>query len=339
MNNYHHLTLEEREKLFCWRESKVTLREIAKRLNRNPGTITRELKRNATGIGKRSNEYLIFRYVPCKAEKKALKRAVKQRYKAPLKCPEIFLYVREHLRPPYFWTPEEIAGRLSIIHPGLSIDDDTIYRYVYGEKARGMKLWKYLRLHRKRRMKHNGRKVKGSTRLKNILSISQRPEKANTRQEEGHWETDNMGAIKTDRTVVSTTVERKTRIIRLRKLSDLKASTKRKILITQIRKEAFPFQKTMTIDRGPENSEHETFTRKTNMPVYACNAYHSWEKGSVENGIGRLRFFIPKGSSVDNITQKQLNIVEGIMNNTPRKCLDFLTPNEAYERILTDSNI
>ena len=94
----------------------------------------------------------------------------------------------------------------------------------------------------------------------------------------------------------------------------------------------------MTIDRGPENSDHEAFTRQTEMPVYACNPYHSWEKGSVENSIGRFRFFIPKGTSVDNLTQKQLDTIEGVMNNTPRKVLGYLTPNEAYERILIDSN-
>lgn len=338
MNSYNHLTLEEREKLFVWHESGVSIRKIGKRLNRNPGSISRELKRNATGIGKRSREYLIFKYIPCKAQVKSEKRALKQRTKAPLKCPEIFLYVRIHLRKPYYWTPEEIAGRLSLDHPNLSIDDETIYRYIYGRKQRFMKLWVHLRHHRKRRMKHQGRKVKGCGRLPTALPIEKRPEGANTRQEAGHWETDNVGAIKTDRTVISATVERKSRIVRLGKLKDLKAGTKRKLLVARFKKENTLFQKTMTIDRGPENSEHARFTKQTTMPVYACNPYHSWEKGSVENSIGRLRFFIPKKSSVDQLTQKDLILIERIMNNTPRKCLSYLTPNEAYEKILIDSH-
>ncbi len=338
MEKYTHLTLEEREKLFVWHEAKVTIQEIGRRLNRNPGTISRELKRNKTGNGKNSREYLIFRYVACRAQKKAEKRALKQRTKAPLKCPEIFLYVREHLRKPYYWTPEEIAGRLSLDHPELSIDDETIYRYIYGKKQRQMKLWVHLRHHRKRRMKHHGRKIKGCGRLPTALPIEQRPETANTRQEEGHWETDNVGTIKTDKTGISASVERKSRVFRLRKLKDGKAGTKRKILVAQIKQEDQRMRKTMTIDRGSENSQHEEFTNQTTMPVYACNPYHSWEKGSVENTIGRARFFIPKGSSVDHLTQKDMTRIEHIMNNTPRKILGYLTPNELYEKIVNDSH-
>lgn len=338
MKKYQQLALSEREQLFVWHEAKVGIREIGRRLKRDPGTISRELKRNASGSGKISHEYLIFRYLPCKAQEKAEKRLLKQRTKAPLKCPEIFLYVREHLRKPYYWTPEEIAGRLPLDHPDLSIDDETIYRYIYGRRQRFMKLWLHLRHHRKRRMKHHGRKVKGCGRLSTALPIEQRPKLANTRQEAGHWETDNIGTIKTDKTGISASVERKSRVVRLRKLTDGKAGTKRRVLVTQIRKEDPWMRKTMTIDRGSENSQHERFTRQTRMPVYACNAYHSWEKGSVENGIGRSRFFIPKGSSVDRLTQKDLTRIENIMNNTPRKILGYLTPNETYERVLKDSH-
>lgn len=334
MNKYHHLNLEEREKIFVWHEKGVGVNEIGRRLKRNPGTISRELRRNATGKGKNNREYLIFRYVACKADVKAKKRAIKQRTKAPLKCPEIFLYVREHLRSPYFWTPEEITGRLSFDHPELSIDDETIYRYIYGKRQQSMGLWQHLRLHRRKRMKHHGRKVK--SRLPTALKIEDRPEGANARSEAGHWETDNIGTIKTDKTGISASVERKTRVVRLRKLKDLKSETKRIALVAQINKENSLMKKTMTIDRGPENSQHEEFTSETQMPVYACNPYHSWEKGSVENSIGRSRFFIPKGKSIDHLTQKELTRIEKIMNNTPRKILGYLTPNEVYAKIIID---
>ncbi len=331
MKKYNHLCLEEREKMFAWREMGVSMREIARRLKRGPSTISRELRRNKTGEGKRSHEYFISKYVPCRAQKKADKRALKQRTKAPLKEPFIFLYVREHLRQPSFWSPEEIAGRLSLDHPGYSIHHETIYRYIYGKKARGMKLWKLLKLHRKKRMKHHGRKVQ-QCRLPNALPLEERSIAANTRVESGHWETDNVGAIKTDKTVISATVERKDRVIRLDKLTDLKAKTKREALVDRFTKEPPLMKKTMTIDGGPENSEHPEFTLQTDMPVYKCNPYHSWEKGSVENSIGRLRFFIPKGTSVDHLTQEYLDQIASIMNSTPRKCLGFLTPNEAYKK-------
>lgn len=337
MKTYKHLSLEEREKLFVLNEKGLSLRKIARSLRRDVSSLSRELKRNKTGEGKRSHEYFIAKYVPCRAQKKAEKRAIKQRTKAPLKNPFVFLYVREHLRKPFYWSPEEIAGRLSLDNPEYKITPETIYRYIYGKKARGMKLWKHLRLHRKRRMKVNGRKVK-AVRLPTALKIEERPEAANQRAEGGHWETDNVGTIKTDKTGISASVERKSRIIRLRKLSDQKARTKQETLVAQVKQEDQKMQKTMTIDRGAENSEHEKFTEETHMPVYACNPYHSWEKGSVENAIGRSRYFITKGKSVDRLTQNELTEIENIMNNTPRKILGYLTPNEAYGRIVTGTD-
>jgi IS30 family transposase len=332
MQTYTHLTLAEREILYAEQRTGTSLRDIAKRLGRSHTSLSRELKRNI----KYGNEYFQNEYLPCKAQALSDKRAAKQRQKAPLKEPLIFLYVREHLRKPYYWTPEEIAGRLPLDHPGYTIDDETIYRYIYGKRQRQMKLWQHLRLHRKRRLKKAGRKVKGNKRIASALPIEDRPEKANTREEAGHFETDNVGTIKTDKTGISATVERKVRVIRLRKLKDQKARTKRRVLVAQMKREDKRMRKSLTIDGGPENSEHQQFTKATAMPVYKCNAYHSWEKGSVENGIGRLRFFIPKGVSVDHLTQQDLDSIEAIMNNTPRKCLGYLTPNEMLERILSD---
>lgn len=324
---YQHFDLEERENIFAWKEAGISLRTIAKRLGRNVGNISREIKRN-TRYGKK--------YIPCHAHKRAVRVGERQRYKAPLKEPLVFLYVREHLRKPYKWSPETIAGRLSIDCPGYTIDDDTIYEYVYGKKQKRKKLWNLLRLHRKRRMKHHGRKVKQYARLATAIPIKDRPQEINERKSAGHWETDNMEGKKSDTTGVSVTVDRLTKIIRLRKLSDHKAATKTTALIPQLQQDK---AKTVTLDRGPENSDHETITKTTNVLVYGCEPYHSWEKGTVENTVGRVRWFIPKGSSVDGINQKRLDQIEDQMNNTPRKILGFLTPNEFNARIQTASTI
>ncbi|RJQ25311.1 IS30 family transposase [Candidatus Parcubacteria bacterium] len=328
MRTYHHLSLEEREKLFARKESRESLREIARRLGRSHSSLSRELKRH-TKYGKN--------YLPCIADRRSTIWADRQRYRAPLKCPLVFLYLRKHLRKPYYWSPEQIAARLSIDYPEYSFNDETIYRYIYSQrsKTRGMKLWQHLTFHRKRRMKKHGRKVK-AVRLPTALPIEMRPEAANTRCEAGHWETDNVGTVTTDKTGISATVERKSRVMRIRKLKDQKSQTKRKALVIQLKHENQTLRKTMTIDRGSENSQHEKFTKQTMMPVYACNSYHSWEKGSIENGIGRLKKFVPKKQSVDNLTQKDLTRIENIMNNTPRKCLGYLTPNEMLERILAN---
>lgn len=328
MKTYHHLSLEEREKMYAWKEKGLSLRAIAVKLRRNVGTISREFKRNAK-YGKV--------YLPCRADRKAKKRGFKQRYRAPLKNPLVFLYVRVKLRD-HKWSPETIAGRLPIDYPGFSIDDETIYRYVYGRKQARMKLWKKLALHRRRRMKRNGRKVKSFGRLSEAISIDNRPESVNNRTRPGDWETDNMEGRRSDDSAISVSVDRLVRVVRIRKLADHTAGEKADVLTVQFKKEKPILRGTLTVDRGVENSYHQRITEIHSMPVYACNSYHSWEKGSVENMIGRIRRYIPKGRSVDGITQERLDFIEEKMNNTPRKILGYLTPNEYLEKILTASN-
>lgn len=323
---YHHLSLEERERMYGWKKEGKSFRWIAKRLNRNVGSIAREWHRH-TRYGRP--------YLPCRAHRRAARWADRQRYQAPLKYPLIFLYVREHLRPPYSWSPETIAGRLPIDHLGNTIGVETIYRYIYGKKQRRMTLWNHLLRHRRKRMIRHGRKVKQYGRLATAIPIALRPNEANRRLTLGHWETDNMEGVRSDKTVVSVTVDRLTRVTRIRKLANHTAHTKAQILIDQFR---YDQGRTLTVDRGAENSDHETITNKTGIPVYACNPYHSWEKPTVENTVGRVRRYVPKGVSIDEIPEDIFLAVEGIMNTTPRKVLGFLTPNEVMEKIQSASS-
>ena len=244
MQTFKHISLEEREKYFLWKNQGVSLREIGRRLGRSHSTFVREPKRNAK-YGKP--------YIPCRADRKAERCAFKQRYKAPLKNPLIFLYVRTKLGDEK-WSPETIAGRLSIDHPGFSIDDETIYRYVYGRKQARMKLWENLVLHRRRRMKKNGRKVKAFGRLSEAIPINIRPEIINNRERPGDWETDNMEGKRSDDTSVSVTVDRMLKIVRIRKLADHTAATKKDALLVQFKKEDPLLRGSVTVDRGPENS-------------------------------------------------------------------------------------
>lgn len=321
---YHHLNLEERECLYGWKIEGKSFRWIAKKLGRNVGSITREWQRH-TRYGRP--------YLPCRADRRAARWAERQRYQAPLKYPLIFLYVREHLRPPYSWSPETIAGRLPIDHPGYIIGVETIYRYIYGRKQKRMKLSKYLLLHRKKRMKKYGRKVTNRGEVVHAISISKRPKSIEKRKRRGHWETDNMEGVKSDHTGVSVTVERMSRVTRLRKLADHTAATKTDVLLDQFSHEPEGCRKTMTLDNGPENKDGGRFQRETTMVVYKTTPYHSWEKGTVENTVGRVRRYIPKKTSVDCVTQHKLDTIEERMNNTPRKVLGFLTPNEVYGKM------
>jgi len=311
--NYRHLDLEERERLYALREQGKSLRSIAKILKRSQSSLTRELQRNI----KYGREYFKNEYLPCKAQKLAEKRSAKQRYKAPLKNPETFLYVRKHLRKDG-WSPETIAGRLRLDHPELSICHETIYQYIYAKrtKTRGMHLEQYLTLKRKRRMKQNGRSVHRHSKIPEAVSIDLRPKAVQKRKQLGHWETDNVIGKQTDKTALSVTVERKTRFTIITKLKDRTAATKTTALINRLQ---VYVTKTLTTDNGAENTNHQQIANTLDLAMYFCHPYHSWEKGTVENTNGRIRRYIPKGVSIESITDEYIAALEEKLNHTPRK--------------------
>ena len=283
MSKYSHLTLEERELMWGLDQQGVSLREIAMRLGRNHSTISRELKRNAK-YGKV--------YIPCKAHERSVKRGEKQRRQAPLKNTAIILYVREKLR--LKWSPETIAGRLRIDIPRETIDDETIYRYIHHPRNKRRKLWQYLTHARKKRMKKEGRHVQRDSKIPDAVMIDKRPKSIGTREYSGHWESDNMVGKQMDKMAVSVSTERLTRLTILSKVSK---KSEGKVNGLTYRLGVYPkkFRKTVTVDNGAENTNHTDITRTLDMNVYFCHPYHSWEKGTVENTIGRIRRYILKG--------------------------------------------
>lgn len=327
MNGYSHLSLEERERLYGWRQKGLSLREIARRFNRSHGTLVRELGRN-TRYGRA--------YLPCLAQKRAVRVGVKQRYQAPLKCPFVFLFVREKLR--LGWSPETIAGRLKLKYPKYSITDETIYRYVYGSKQKRMKLWRHLTLGRKKRRVKQGRQVHRSTKIPEATSIDVRPREANERTTLGHWETDNMEGVRSDDSVVSVTVDRLARLTLLSKMVDRTAESKTHVVVNRLSDFPPSLKQTITADNGAENTQHKRISQQLHLTgMYFCHPYHSWEKGTVENTIGRVRRFFPKGKSLDHLTDEEIAVVEHSINSTPRKCLGFLTPYEKMDELLNNS--
>ena len=323
--------MEERERIFGFLQKGLSLRAVSNLVHRNVGTISRELGRHSK-YGKK--------YLPCHAQREAARIGMRQRRRSALKNPVVFLYVRTKLRNE-LWSPEIIAGRLPIDHPGESICFETIYRYIYqNPRTKIDRLWQYLELHRRKRMVKNGRKVKEYTKLTEAIPIQNRPEHINNRSEIGHWETDNMEGKRSDKTAISVTIERILRLTKLTKLEGHTASVKTDAVISRLKEEREINQnlvRSITFDRGPENSGYKEIGEKLRVEIYACNPYHSWEKGGVENMNKRIRRFIPKGSSVEFITQQYLNILETKLNSTPRKVLNYLTPFEFQRKIVLTS--
>lgn len=323
MSQYHQLSLSERERMYALQTAGFSLRAVARRLGRSPATISRELRRNAK----------YFRpYLPYRADNLARKRGERQRYQAPLKCPFVFLYVRKKLRETD-WSPETIAGRLHLEHPEYGIDDETIYRYIYSRKGKRFKLWQHLLKAHRRRYHWKGRTLR-KDRVNPQFSFENRPEEVGGRLVVGHWETDDVGGPKTESKALSVTVERLTRVTRISLLPNQTGVNKTKALKRELKDYAkIGLVKTVTCDRGRENSKYQSTMKQLKTTVYFCNAYHSWEKGIVKNMNGRIRRYIPKKTSLENLTQRQITSLENILNNTPRKCLNFLTPNERMAQI------
>jgi len=306
------LSLVEREKIYGWLQLGKSYRDIALHLGRDHTSISREISRN--------RNQLTGEYLPCRAQAKADKREIHQRRKAPLKNPLIFVYVRRKLR--MGWSPETISGTLPLDHPGSSICMETIYQYIYNkQKHPKERLFEYLVFHRKRRMKKHGRKVQ-SCRIPGRIGIEQRPAHIQLRAEFGHGETDLMEGLRTDKQVVSVTVERKTRYVQLQLLGSKTSLLKQSAIKNDV---AVLKLKSLTTDNGKENTSHQQWGIKT----YFTTPYHSWEKGSVENTIGRLRRYIPKKVSITQLTKEEVRYIQWEMNNTPRKCLNYLTPAQA----------
>ncbi len=330
MAKHCHISLLEREKMSVLLAQGVSYRGIAKILGKTHTTWSREHKRNILKQGKNKGEYL-----PCKAQAKADKRSADQHHQAPLKKPLIFLYVREHLRD-FHWSPETIHGRLPLDHPGESICIETIYQYIFKPSVRRMfHLERFLTLQRTKRRKKIGRSVQ---RYANAgipaLHISERSTEAISRHISGHWETDNMEGKRSDRLCVSATVERKTRYTLLGVLENKTAVEKTNSVIGGLSSFPKSLLKTLTSDNGKENSYCQLTKSVLGTEVYKTTPYHSWEKGTVENTIGRLRRFLPKGQTLTGLTSEYLQLIQDQMNNTPRKCLKFRTPQEVMNKEL-----
>ncbi len=324
-----HLTLENRIEIYRLKSEGRSIRSIGRQIGRDHSVVSRELSRNSKPF---STEYK-----PVKAHQISQHRAKIQRQQAPLKNPKVFLYVRDKLRNSK-WTPEQISGRLPRDLPGESISYETIYQYIYGLGRRD-KLWLHLvRHHKKRKRKKNYQASKKKSKLKNAVSIEKRPTKANNRSQIGHWETDLMESKRGVNANVSAHIERKTRYTKLEKLSDKKAKTKYKSMqktlkmLQSVSKSRKPIIKSVTYDNGSENANHYKLSKNMGIKGYICHPYHSWEKGSVENAIGRVRRFIPKGTDITTVSEKYLQQIENWINNSPLKCLNWLTPNEAMEQ-------
>ncbi len=313
-----HLTHGERENIFLYLNQGYSNREIGERIGRSHTTIGREIEKNKGPDGK---------YLPSLAQKKSLERKTLANKQNPLKNKRTLNYTKEKLQEG--WSPEQISGRIGKDVSGFSISHEAIYQYIYAKENKHLGLWVYLRRKQPARVEKEGRKSKREI-IPNRTFIDERPNHVETRKEIGHWESDLMEGKKSDKPAVSVTTERKSRMTILSRVESKEAKAKAEATIRQMQKLPPGFRKSITFDNGSENARHEEMAEALNLKTYFTHPYHSWEKGTVENMIGLVREFFPKRESLEDITQRELNLAAQLLNNRPRKCLGFKTPYEVF---------
>ena len=325
-NKYKQLNIEEREtiQLGIWR--KKSIRMIAKELGRSPATISRELKRNCP-----QNRMV---YTPRVAQAKAKQRIQKRASRYRLKNPLIREYVIAKLKDNY--SPEQIAGRLSVDYPKWKISHETIYQFIYSQYYRqghgdciGIDLRIYLKLrHKVRHRKYIPFRSK-RLKIKDAVSINERPKSIDLRKIIGHWEGDSV-VSRQSKAGLNTLVERKSGLVFISKIKNGTARVTAKTVVERLMILPAKKRQTLTLDNGSENAGHKTITEELGVKCYFANPYHSWERGSNENTNGLIRYYLPKKTDFKLISEKRIKQIENILNNRPRKRLNWLTPLEVF---------
>ena len=313
---YKQLTSDERDLIAVHHANGFSLSDIAGMLSRNKSTISRELSRNSSKSSKT--------YLSSQAHKRAKKRKKQAAMKEELKCHKIRNFVKNKLIEG--WSPEIIAGYTALNPKKTKISHESIYLYIYKKRP---DLVQYLpRAHRKR-FKRVPKSNKKNNRIPNRISIDQRPEEINNRTEFGHWESDAIVSNQS-KVALSVSIERISKLVKIKKIKQNKAALFSRAVIRRMKGLPACARRSITYDNGSENVLHELINDQLNTDSYFCNPYHSWEKGSVENVNGLIRRFLPKKTDFAKITHKRIKEIESLLNNRPRKCLGFKTPNQVF---------
>ena len=311
--SYHHLTISERECILLMHHGKESITQISNALGRNKSTISRELCRNSKkssySANKAQNSYVIRRQA-CRPHLKVMKSVNHANIVNGLDL---------------YWSPEQIIG-----HHGMKLCIATIYRAL----KKGILptvLQEKLRQHGKSR-KADGEERRGT--IPDCVSIDERPTEATARSRVGDWEGDTVaGKWKTG--CFMTLVDRKTRILVARKLDNHRAETLKESICDSLK--GLPCN-TLTVDNGKEFAAHVSITAQLKTQVYFAHPHSPWERPTNENTNGLLRQFFPKHTSLLMVTQELLDIAVHLLNNRPRKCLNWKTPYQAFAEELLHLN-
>lgn len=318
MRSYTHLTLSEREYLELKLKEGKSLRWIAAALGRSPSTISREVKRNWSTKAKRYHHWNANNCY--KYRRKRCHRRNNLTY-----YPEAFSYVLDKLL--QFWSPEMIAGRWNLEHEE-KISMHSIYRGVRAGLFPGVKPSTHFR----RKGKPYSNQKKSYTQYFDS-SIHDREEIADLRMRLGDFEGDTVyGSV--GKGYLITAVDRMSRYTVAVIAPDKTIESTNAAFIAAFQEATMIQPITLTLDNGTEFLGFKDLENALGIKVYFADTHAPWQRGSNENVNGLLRFFFPKGTNFNHVTQEQLDAVLELINNRPRKCLGFLSPNEFIRKVL-----
>ena len=319
--SYDQLSLDDRCEIARLSANGSSIRQIAADLDRSPSTISRELKRNSGAqVGYRSSyanqQTRARRWKGSRLERDgSLRAAIIERLASG-------------------WSPEQIAGRLEREQGRKVISYETIYRFIYAQLSRTRDYsWRRYLPRGKSKRGCRGRKGGGSASfIEGRVPVAKRPSEASDRKTWGHWEADLMMFSKYGQAVL-TVHERKSRLLLAIRLSSKAANGVARHLVNLFGAMPQPLRQTVTFDNGTEFARHLALHRLS-IATFFCDPYAPWQKGGIENAIGRMRRFIPRKTDLATLSTVRFRKLIAIYNNTPRKCLDFRTPAESFAQVL-----
>jgi len=315
--NYKQIDQLERDQLAIHRSKGLSFSAIGKVLGRSGSALSREYKRNLNHKGN---------YLPSEAEHRA-KRRKKWAAEIGSKCEPYEENIYSRLCEG--WTPEQIAGRLSMEEKTFTVSHETIYQFIYKSHVDWTSLLP--RKHAPRWNKKMGKKASKREMIPNRISILERPGEIDKKEAFGHWEGDSI--VCSQSTVsLNVMVERQTQYVSIRRVENRGTEVTNQAMEDSLKRFKTENRQSVTMDNGIEFKYHEKLKKALTIKTYFCQPYHSWEKGLVEQINGLIRRFLPKKTDLSRITKKEIGVIEFLLNSRPRKLLKWETPAEVFAR-------
>ena len=315
---YHHLDRDQRCQIYTLKERGDSPTEIAQVLGVHCSTISRELTRNTGKRGYRHKQ----------ADEKAQQRRDMACQEKKKMIPSMIAIIEGKLR--LQWSPTQISGWLRKNSYENGVSHETIYQHIWEDKRNGGFLYKELRHHGKKYNKRS-KGTAGRGCIPNRIDIKERPSIVEEKTRLGDWELDTIIGTRQSGAIVSM-VERSSKLIKLAKITHKTAEETEAALIGSL----IPIREfihTLTADNGKEFASHQKVALALDADFYFATPYHSWERGLNEHSNGLVRQYFPKNKRFDEISSEELQEVETLLNNRPRKILNFSTPLEVFNQL------